>query len=295
MSGVGTTGQILTSNGASALPTWQAAAASGIVTINGDTGSITGSTVTIHANNASQNCGSSVSFVNSATTSTLNITDGNSNVLLGSLSGNATLTGNSNAALGQSAGKALTSGSENSLIGRASGFNLTSGIYNSVLGYSGLNNLITGSYNTICGAQSGSNYSGSESSNIIIGYSVAGTAAESNVIRIGAQGSGVGQQNACYIAGIEGVTVSNLNIVTINTSTGQMGSETSVGTPNGGTGLTATPGNSSLLATNASGTLAYRALSINVQTFTSSGTYIQQQECFIALSNALEVEEVVVV
>ena len=83
VSGVGTTGQILTSNGASALPTWQAAAASGIVTIDGDTGSITGSTVTIHANNASQNCGSSVSFVNSATTSTLNITDGNSNVLLG--------------------------------------------------------------------------------------------------------------------------------------------------------------------------------------------------------------------
>lgn len=46
VSGVGTSGQVLTSNGAGALPSWQAAASSGINTINGDSGSVTGSTVT---------------------------------------------------------------------------------------------------------------------------------------------------------------------------------------------------------------------------------------------------------
>jgi hypothetical protein len=47
VSGVGTSGQVLTSNGASALPTWQTASAGGIVTLDGDSGSATGSTVTL--------------------------------------------------------------------------------------------------------------------------------------------------------------------------------------------------------------------------------------------------------
>src|ERR1017187_4726885 len=66
----GTAGQVLTSNGASADPTFQAAAAGGIVTIDGDTGSITGSTVTIYANQATRQAGASVAFVNSGSTST---------------------------------------------------------------------------------------------------------------------------------------------------------------------------------------------------------------------------------
>jgi hypothetical protein len=47
IAGVGTSGQVLTSNGAGALPTFQAAASGGITTIDGDSGSVTGSTVTI--------------------------------------------------------------------------------------------------------------------------------------------------------------------------------------------------------------------------------------------------------
>lgn len=52
-----------------------------------------------------------------------------------------------------------------------------------------------------------------------------GLSAESNVIRIGTQGSSSGQQNKTVIAGIAGVSVSNPNLVTINTSTGQLGSD----------------------------------------------------------------------
>ncbi|HXC05149.1 MAG TPA: hypothetical protein VNZ86_10390, partial [Bacteroidia bacterium] len=49
-----------------------------------------------------------------------------------------------------------------------------------------------------------------------------------NTIRVGTQGSGSGQQNKCFIAGIASVSVSNVNFVTINTSTGQLGSVASI-------------------------------------------------------------------
>ena len=49
VSGLGTSGYILTSNGPSALPTWQAngGGGGGVTTIDGDSGSVTGSTITI--------------------------------------------------------------------------------------------------------------------------------------------------------------------------------------------------------------------------------------------------------
>lgn len=63
---VGTSGQILTSNGASALPTFQNAPSSGITTIDGDSGSMTGSTVTIS--------GGSTGLTTSASSATMDLT-----------------------------------------------------------------------------------------------------------------------------------------------------------------------------------------------------------------------------
>ena len=65
VSGVGTSGQVLTSNGAAfsfALPTWQAAAG-GITTLSGDSGSATGSTVSIKAYAGADNSGTTVNFL----------------------------------------------------------------------------------------------------------------------------------------------------------------------------------------------------------------------------------------
>ena len=70
---VGTATQVLTSNGAGLAPTFQTAATSGITTINGDSGSVTGSTVTINGN-GSTNAGATVKFSGSGTTLTLNTT-----------------------------------------------------------------------------------------------------------------------------------------------------------------------------------------------------------------------------
>jgi hypothetical protein len=226
VSGVGTSGQVLTSNGAGALPTWQAASGgSAIVTINGDSGSITGTTVTIKAGTSTQNSGSSVSFSNSGTTSTFSLSNG-TNTILGNGAGNATLSGGNNVGIGTGGALTLlTSGGFNSGCGAGILGGLTTGSRNSAFGYQALGAVQTGSYNIGIGQGAGSNYTSSETSNICI--SAGGTAAESNVIRIGTQGTGNGQQNACYIAGIEGVSVSNKNYVTINTSTGQLGSEAS--------------------------------------------------------------------
>jgi len=246
-------------NGAGSIEISATGSGGTITTIDGDTGSITGTTVTIYADNAAQNCGSSVLFVNSGTTSKLNVTDANTNTMIGFGAGNSALTFTNNTALGNGVLGSLTSGSYNTSMGSSSGSSLQTGSNNTSIGFEslfalvsggnnvavGYNSLFTtsggnntgvgtfalvdvgsGSHNIGLGSGAGGNYTSSESNNIVIGN--AGVAAESNVIRIGTQGSGTGQQSSCYIAGIEGVSVSNLNYVTINTATGQLGSVSSI-------------------------------------------------------------------
>jgi hypothetical protein len=338
-----TAGKVLTSNGTGVAPSFQASSASGAVTtIDGDSGSASPSAGVITFN-ANTNCGSSVLFSASGSTVDLKVTDSHTNTIIGSSSGNSSISGTENVILSSSAGSVLSSGNYNTFLNSGSGISsgigntgigyssipsVTTSNYNTSVGYGAGGQLITGAYNSFLGYEAGDGYTGAESSNICIGNR--GTVSESNVIRIGTAGSGNNQQNACYIAGIEGVSVSNLNIVTINTSTGQLGSQaaSNVGTVTqydvlvgGASGAIAsvgpgtsgqilqsggnaanpayttatypstttanqllyssatntvgglTSGNSLLAATNASGTLAMRALSVNIQTFTSSGTY----------------------
>jgi len=225
----------------------------GITTINGDSGSISGSTVTIYADNSTQNCGSSVEFVNSGTISILNVTDSSHNTIIGKSAGNATLTGSvsciygesagsslttgfnnnffgffaghtvdsgtSNNIFGNSAGQFITTGSDNVLLGQGTGGNLVGGSRNILVGSGSGFNLVSGTDNLSIGNNSGSAYSSSESSNILLTNT--GVVGESNVIRIGTQGSGAGQQNACFIAGIDGATVTGSAVLI--SSSGQLG------------------------------------------------------------------------
>ena len=107
--------------------------------------------------------------------------------------------------------------------------------------------MTTGGNNTVVGCTSGSAYTSSEGNNLILGYNIAGTAAESNVIRIGNSSN-----TSCYITGIEGVSVSNLNVVTVNTSTSQLGSVATVGLANGGTNADLTASNGGIFYSTAS-------------------------------------------
>lgn len=216
------------------------------VSITGDTGTISGSALTIYADQAGLNCGSSVLFTNAGSTSTLSVTDALDNTMIGLLAGNLTIsgasntgigfeslnrlsTGNNNSALGYGSLAAITTGSFNCGVGAVCGNTITTGSGNCCVGDQTLSHLINGSNNIALGLESGQNYTSSESSNILIGNQ--GIVGESNVIRIGTQGTGAGQQNACYVAGIVGVSVSNPSVVTINTATGQLGVGGTIGTP----------------------------------------------------------------
>lgn len=177
---------------------------SNIQIINGDTGSITGSTVTIFADNAANNSGATVKFVNSGTTSTFDVTDANFNTYIGQGAGVASI-GFGSTAFGVFALQSITGG-----IGGNNSF-----------GDNSLGALKTGVANLAFGTNAGSSYTSAESSNIVIGNE--GNTGESNVIRIGEDGSGPGQQNQCHIAGINGVTVPNQLMVVINSAANQLG------------------------------------------------------------------------
>lgn len=240
VSGLGASGQVLTSNGAAALPTWQpASGGSGIATINGDNGSVTGSTITLQSGVSTLNSGSSVTFSGSSATMTFNVTDANNNTIIGNGAGHASVTGTNNTALGSLALATNVTGTSSTAIG-AQALNVALGSFNvavgyqamlvnstsqglavvgaqaassqtggdgtTAIGYSAFGSLLTGSQNIGIGYNVGANYAGSESSNILIGSP--GVAAESHIIRIGTQGTGTQQQNVCYIAGIEGATYS---------------------------------------------------------------------------------------
>jgi len=159
------------------------------------------------------------------------------NIGLGVTALSSLTSGQGNTAIGLASGQDLTSAIANTLVGYNSGADITTASYNSAIGESSLQTLKTGSgrnvaigvdslislatgdNNTCIGYNSGLSYTTSESNNIIVGVNT-GTVGESATIRIGLQGT----QTRAFLAGVTGVTVANTNIVTINSSTGQLGS-----------------------------------------------------------------------
>jgi hypothetical protein len=221
----GTAGHILTSNGTGVAPTFQAPA-SGSVTIAGDSGSISGSSLKIYADQVGNNAGASVSFSNSGTTSTLNLSDGNGNVFLGNGAGISGLAGAINIGIGSSALGSLTSGTYNVGIGNSSlaletsgGDNIAigkgclsssdGGNYNTALGVQAATNMTAGQNNIILGYLSGNGYTSTEHDNICI--SASGAPGDANTLRLGTQGTGTAQQDKCFIAGITGATPTSAN------------------------------------------------------------------------------------
>lgn len=200
---------------------------SSIQTINGDTGSITGSAVTIFSSQSTKNSGGSVAFVNSGTTSTLNFSDSRGSTYLGNGAGGiagAGVGGNSNTSVGfDSLSSTTDTGNANCAYGSDSLNALSTGDLNSSYGTGSGQLLVSGSGNSIFGYVAGQAYVGSESNNILIGSRVLGTAGESGVIRIG-DSTTLTPQTTCFIAGISGVMTSSSQMVTINTTTGQLGS-----------------------------------------------------------------------
>ena len=250
-------------------PTFQDAG-SAIITINVDqSGSVTGSTFSLFANSGSANCGSSIDFINSSGNEIdLVVTDASNNTIFGSFAGNSSISGNANTGYGNYCLHDLGSGQANTGFGASCLNSVTSGGFSTALGYACLE-LANGSYNIGAGYSAGINYTGSESSNIVIGN--AGVTSESNVMRIGTQGNGDGQINLAFMAGItSGTPVSanspqvvlcdntgNLTVVADPTSGLPLVSNSPndptfqvLGITGGGTGLSSTPTDGQLLIGN---------------------------------------------
>ncbi len=146
------------------------------------------------------------------------LTSGTLNVALGNRALMSVNSGGGNVAIGYNAGQALTTGQNNVFVGLNCATSLTTSPnstavgtgalalattgtgLNVAMGYTTLGNITTGHANVAVGATSGTAYTSSESSNICI--SNLGVLGESNVIRIGTQGTSDFQQNQCYLAGV---------------------------------------------------------------------------------------------
>ena len=242
---------ILITNGAGSITISSPGA---IATINGNTGSATGSTVTITT--GASNANGTSNFAASGSTVTFSVTGAGNNIGIGSNSmTSASLTGTDNTCMGYNAGTSITSGSNNTLLGFDGGTAITTGSDNTVTGFSagldlvggnrnclmgyesgesltsGSNNCYfnpsstgysqtTGSYNVAFGQNASNGYGSSESSNIL--FSNAGTVATSNTLMAGS-GVGTGSQQlaAVFISGITGITVTGNPILV--SSGGQLG------------------------------------------------------------------------
>lgn len=227
--GLSTSGYVLTSNGASSLPSFQAAAG-GVSTIDGDSGSVTGSTITITGGSSGAVfTGSGTTLTESfnylalpASTSTngqVTINGNNvlwspgasTNIFVGG-SGNSSISGNQNICVGSGALPALTSGSDNVVLGYQAGANLQGGAGNVMMGIYAGHGLVSGNKNLCLGTTAGNNLAGSESYNVYLNN--IGNSGENNYCRIGSgTGTGDRQLNATFISGIQGITVTGTAVL----------------------------------------------------------------------------------
>jgi hypothetical protein len=219
-----------------------------ITTIDGNTGSATGATITL------QTVDTTVKFAASGSTVTqdfglsnlllgapgASITTATTNVGLGDNALVALTEGSGNTAIGHSAADSITTGSNNVAIGKNTLVTATGSVQNTAvgvsalqdlststgsntaIGYAALDTITTGTENIALGEAAGGNLTTSDSSNICIGN--AGTSGDNNTIRIGTEGNGAGQQDTCFIAGIVSNALSGSSVVV--TATGQLGTGT---------------------------------------------------------------------
>lgn len=145
-----------------------------------------------------------------------NLTDGIQNVAIGIGALGQNQTGSDNIAIGISALSSMTTGGDNNIALGAGAGGGTEGDFNILIGAS--SNSEEGNYNIIIGSNgAGTQLTTADSDNILI--SSQGVSGDNNTIRIGSQGTGDSQQNTCFIAGIVGSSAgTNPAPVVIDTS-----------------------------------------------------------------------------
>jgi Chaperone of endosialidase len=143
-------------------------------------------------------------------------TTGGSNVAVGYLCLDAAVTGSGNTCVGATNSNQMTTGARNTTLGNNTLVTLTTGVQNVAIGAAVLDSLTTGSNNTVVGYNSGVNYTGAESGNVIIQNG--GVVGDAGAIRIGTNAA----QTSCFIQGINGVIVAGA-VPALVGPTGQLG------------------------------------------------------------------------
>jgi len=242
-------------------------------------------------------------FTNAAGTEGLLLVNGNNfintlaagNVFVGTGSGNLTLNVFSalfNTAFGATTMQSLTTGSTNVTVGAQSLELLTTGNANIAMGTSALQNLVSGDQNIGIGSGAGLSYTTNESYNILIGNQ--GVIADANTIRIGTNGSGVGQQDTTYIAGIFGATPGVGSDMVVIDSTGLLatqaipvgGIQTLNGDVGSATGTTVTIAGGSNISTSA----AVATVTINLVSSPSVSGTVTAGSGLIATTGGVDVQ-----
>jgi hypothetical protein len=205
-----TTGKTITGNtGGARAPTggnWNIVTSNATAVLSG-----VSSTLTIDFNITNLVLGSSLPSLTSGTANVgvgngvlAAITSGGANTVIGSSAGISLTTGTNNVLIGAGTGTSLTSSTQSTAVGTGALLGFTTGSgntgRNTVYGYGCYGSLSTGVANIGMGYMTGQAYTGAESSNILFGNT--GVLGESNVIRIGTQGTSQGQQSQCYLAGV---------------------------------------------------------------------------------------------
>lgn len=148
------------------------------------------------------------------------LSSGQFNVAIGGQSqSSATITGSDNISIGYNSCNLISTASSNVGIGRDSLLNMNA-TGNTCVGHQTGRQITSGSYNLILGYNAGFSQPTTQSSNI---YLMNAGAAESNTIRIGTQGTGNGQQNRAFVAGIAGTTLATPVGTVLVDANGQLG------------------------------------------------------------------------
>lgn len=218
--GIGTAGFVLTSTGASSVPTWQVLPAGGIVTLNGNSGSATGSTVSVLGGLV--NAGASALFSGSGSTLQLSLGSGSGELFLGKASGTG-LTGSRffNAAVGDHAfaasggGGANISGSSNAVLGPRAAGNTRSAAVVEIDSCVLIGDSVSGSANATSQTLLANVFIGGNSGG---GSSTAATIDLERNVGVGAQSlsnSSLGTDNIClgYRSGVTYTTNESNNII----------------------------------------------------------------------------------
>lgn len=232
-----------------------------ITTIDGNTGSASGATITL-TTGAGNVDGTALFTGDGVSTITQTFTDPSSNVGLGSES-------LSN----------LTGGSQNTALGALSAVSISTGTDNVAVGYFSLANALTGSRNVALGLNAGSNFTGAESDNIDINNN--GVLGESNTLRIGS-GTGTGSQQlkAAFISGIDGVSVGSVaSVVSINSSN-QLGTTTITA----GNGITLSVGTNAIIITAVPNIYEFTAVSTTPYVVLSTDQYLSVTSSSLAIT-----------